>query len=245
MCIHHSFVAFSQETDSANAPVHFGGAVTVTSKGISIIPNLTLGKPAAIFDLTMGRRLSFEPQFRFSLEGKPWSFIFWWRYEILNKGKFQLKTGMHPAFAFGTYIDSTEGNRKEILRVQRFLAGELVPTLFITAGFSAGIYYLYAHGLDKDATQNTHYLALRGNFSNIRLTKQFYLKLSPQIYYLRMDKNNGYYCNATLTLAKRNFPLTLSGFVNRTIQTQIPVGDDFLWNINLIYTFNNKYIKAP
>jgi len=37
----------------------------------------TLGKPAAIFDLSVGNeRLAFEPQFRFSLEGKPWSFIF-------------------------------------------------------------------------------------------------------------------------------------------------------------------------
>jgi hypothetical protein len=42
-------LSFSQKTDSTRVPAHFGGAATLTTKGISIIPNLTLGKPAAIF----------------------------------------------------------------------------------------------------------------------------------------------------------------------------------------------------
>ena len=71
-----TYVSFSQKNDSTNVPGHFGGAVTVTNNGISFIPNFSLGKPAAIFDLSIGRRLSFEPQFRFALEGKPWSFLF-------------------------------------------------------------------------------------------------------------------------------------------------------------------------
>jgi hypothetical protein len=77
--------AFSQEPDGTNTVSHFGGAITVTTKGISMVPNLSLGKPAAIFDLSMGkRRLSFEPSLRFALEGKPWSFLFWWRYKLIN-----------------------------------------------------------------------------------------------------------------------------------------------------------------
>ena len=61
--------AFSQNTDSTKVASHFGGAVTVTNNGISFVPTFSLGKPAVIFDLSMGRRLSFDPQFRFSLEG--------------------------------------------------------------------------------------------------------------------------------------------------------------------------------
>ena len=64
--------SFSQNADSIKVAGHFGGAVTVTSKGISTIPSFTLGKPAITFDLSMGKeKLSFEPQFRFALEGKP------------------------------------------------------------------------------------------------------------------------------------------------------------------------------
>ena len=235
--------AFSQKTDSMKVPSHFGGAVTLTNKGISIIPNLTLGEPAAIFDLSMGKRLRFEPQFRFSLEGKPWSFLFWFRYDLLNTGKFTAKIGAHPAFSFRnvTYLNLIDSSSQEIIRTQRYLAGEIAPTFFITKNMSAGMYYLYSRGIEEDITRNTHYLAFRIGFSNIKITKQFYMRFNPQIYYLNMDKKDGYYVNATLTLARRNFPLTISSLINQTIQTEIPVGEDFIWNVSLIYTFNKKY----
>ena len=79
--------------------------MTVTNNGISFIPSFNLGKPAAIFDLTMGgKKLSFEPQFRFALEGKPWSILFWWRYKLLNTDKFQIGLGAHPALSFSGII---------------------------------------------------------------------------------------------------------------------------------------------
>jgi hypothetical protein len=40
------------------------------------------------------RKPSFEPQFRFSLEEKPWSFLFWWRYQVLTTHQFQIKIGV-------------------------------------------------------------------------------------------------------------------------------------------------------
>jgi hypothetical protein len=89
--INLSHFSFSKKSDSTKVPGHFGGAVTVSNKGISIVPNLTLGKPAVIFDLSMGKRkLSFEPSLRFALEGKPWSFLFWWRYILLNTNMFHI-----------------------------------------------------------------------------------------------------------------------------------------------------------
>jgi hypothetical protein len=236
-------VSFSQNTDSIKVASHFGGAVTITTKGISIIPNLTLGKPAAIFDLSMGKgKLSFEPQFRFALEGKPWSFIFWWRYKILEAEKFRINIGAHPAIAFRTITVTTDGVPQEIIRAQQYLAGELVPTYLLTKNISIGMYYLYARGLEEDITQNTNYLGLRCNFSNIRLSDQFFMRFNPQIYYLKMDANDGYYLNATLTLAKRNFPFSVTTLINKTIQTEIPVGESFLWNVSLIYSFNKDYV---
>ena len=82
---------FSQETDSTKHAKYFGGGVTVTNNGISLLPTFTLGKPAAIFDMKVGGRLTFEPQFRVLLEGKPWSFIFWWRYKIVDTNKFRMR----------------------------------------------------------------------------------------------------------------------------------------------------------
>jgi hypothetical protein len=52
------------------------GAVNLNSKGISLVPALTLGRPAAIFDLAVRKGdASFEPQLRFALDRTPWSFL--------------------------------------------------------------------------------------------------------------------------------------------------------------------------
>jgi hypothetical protein len=87
-----TYVSLAQNIDSTKLASYFGGAVKLTNNGISTIPNLSLGKPAAIFSMSMGRKIRFEPEFRFALEGKPWSFIFWWRYELLNTDKFRIRT---------------------------------------------------------------------------------------------------------------------------------------------------------
>jgi hypothetical protein len=234
--------SFSQNSDSTKALSNFGGAVTVTSNGISFIPTFSLGKPAAIFDLAMGRkRISFEPQFRFSLEGKPWSFFFWWRYKLIKTPKVAVTLGAHPAYAFKTVTTTTDGVSQEILRVQRYVAGELSPNYFLAKNISVGMYYLYSHGIDKDAVQNTHFLTFNCKFYDIKLPKQFYMKFIPQVYYLKMDQQDGFYFTSALTLANRKIPISVTGVINKIIQTEITASKNFVWNVSLVYSFNKKY----
>jgi len=35
----------------------------------------------------------------------------------------------------------------------------------------------------------------------------------------------------------------VSALVNKAIHTRIPVGEDFIWNISLIYNFSKKYLE--
>jgi hypothetical protein len=119
------YPAFSQTTDNIKIPGHLGGAVTITNNGVSLVPNLTLGKPAAIFDMNVGRRLTFEPQFRFALEGKPWTFILWWRYKLYEGEKFRINIGAHPAFAFRDNTFLVDSVSKDFITVSRYLAGEI------------------------------------------------------------------------------------------------------------------------
>jgi hypothetical protein len=222
-----------------------GGAVTVTNNGISFIPNLTLGKPAIVFDLSMGKeKLSFEPQFRFALEGKPWSFVFWWRYKLLESEKVKINIGAHPAIAFKTMTFSSDTVSKDAIVAQRYLAAELAPNYFFTKDISLGVYCFYAYGVEKDIVKNTEMFSLRSNFSNIKLSKQFFIRFNPQVYYLRMDENDGYYFSTSLTLAKRSLPFSISGLINKTIRSKISASKNFIWNASLIYTFNNKYTKV-
>ena len=70
----------------------FRGTASITNNGISLVPSFSLGDPALIFDLKFTKkRLSFEPDMRFALEGKPWTFIFWFRYKAVQKERFTLQ----------------------------------------------------------------------------------------------------------------------------------------------------------
>lgn len=98
-----SHALFAQSAAGTEKLYHFDGSVSITNNGFSFIPSFSLGKPATVADLSIGgERFSFDPQFRFDLAGlKPWSFIFIWRYKLIQTEKFQMKVGAHlPAIAF-------------------------------------------------------------------------------------------------------------------------------------------------
>jgi len=234
-------LSFSQRTDSI---FHFGGAVTVTNKGISLVPTFTLGKPATIFDLSMGKKkLYFEPQLRFALEGKPWSFLFWWRYRLFNRSKMAVTLGAHPAMNFKTETWSENGVSKNAIVTRRYLAGEFVPNYFISKNVSVGLYYLYSHCFDKGTAANTHFLTINTIFSHIKLFHDVYFRFTPQFYYLNQDGKDGFYFTSAFTLTKAKFPLSLQSIINKTIQTEVPGSENFVWNISLIYSFTKKYAE--
>lgn len=235
--LHLTYCSFAQENNATKNPIQFSGAVLVTNNGISVIPTFTLEKPAMIFDFAVRKkRFSFEPQLRFAIEdAKPWSFLFWMRYKAIQSEKFSLGMGIHPAYLFSNTSAIVNGVSKDVITVRRFIAGELAPNYSLSKNISIGVYYLYSHGL-SNTPRNTNYVALNSNFSNIKLSDAFYMKVAPQIYYLKLDEIDGFYTTATFTLAKRDFPFTIASIVNKKIQSNIP-SDDFVWNVSLSYFY--------
>lgn len=133
VCLIFPHASYSQEADTTKQVIDFRGSVSVTNNGFSFIPTSSLGKPATIIELSVGgKRMSFDPQFRFDLDGlKPWSLIFIWRYKLIQTERFQLKPGIHlPAIAFRTRtIEETNGLEHEEVFSQRFLTPELTASL--------------------------------------------------------------------------------------------------------------------
>jgi hypothetical protein len=214
--------------------------MAVTNNGISLLPTFSLNKPAALITLSAGRRLSFEPEFRFSMEGKPWSFIFWGRYKIVQQNKFRLTVGLHPGFLFRTQTLATNGSTSNIITTERYLAAEISPQYFITKNTCIGMYYLQSKGFEESSVKRTHFLTLNANFHKIMIYQSYYLKFNPQVYYLKMDASDGYYVTSTLTLAKNDFPWSVQTIMNQTIESEIP-SKDFLWNVSLFYSFGKQY----
>ena len=239
-----SHFSFSQKTDSAKSISYFSGAVSVTNNGISIVPSFSLGKPAVIFNLAMGKnRFSFEPDIRFSLTGKPWSMLFWSRYKLVTTDKFQMNVGTHLGLNFQTSVLPINGDSGEVNITRRYLAGELFPRYSFTKNISVGIYYLYSHGLDAGTIGNTHFITFNTNFSNIKLSDQFFINFNPQLYYLKLDAQDGFYFTSTLAVAKKNFPLSVSSTINKKINSNITGSKNLLWNVSLAYAFNKRYVK--
>lgn len=234
---------YAQTIDNTKTEYHFSGSIGATNNGISVIPTFSLGKPAAIFNMSIGnQKISFEPEFRASLEGKPWNLILWWRYKFLNDDKFKFNVGAHPALSFKTVPDDVGGIQRDIIKVNRFLAGELSFSYFLSKNTSIGSYYLYSRGIEYGTTRNTNFLTLNSSFSNIKLSDAFALRFSPQVYYLKMDAKDGVFFSSTLTLTKKNSPISVSALVNKIIKTNINT-KNFVWNATIAYSFNNKFVK--
>lgn len=232
--------AFSQKKDTT---FFFHADVSVTNNGFSIIPAFTLGDPAGFIDLRIGnKRLSFEPQFRYALEGRPWSFVFIYRYKAIIKPKFQLTFGGHlPGLNFITTPVTINGIEENLSVARRFLAAEIIPSYKIKDNISVGLYYLRGHAFQQHGPQNTHFLGLQGSFTKIKLVGKTYFSFNPQVFYLKVDADDGFYVNATTTFGVRDFPITISSIVNKAIESEIPT-KDFDWNISLIYTFDRNYV---
>ena len=237
MFLHFSGIIYSQTADSTKQHIHFTGSAGITNNGISVVPTFSFDKPAAIFLASVGKkRLSFEPDIRFSLDAKRGGIALWWRYKLLMNGKFRLNAGAHPAMNFIIQTDSAKASPKAVMRTQQFLAGEVVPHYMLSKKVSVGMYYLYGHGLQENGPKHVHFVTVNSNLSNIKITEKLLLQWVPQLYYLNIDKKDGVYFTSTATLSKSNFPLSLQSTINKTIKTNIP-GESFVWNATLFFSF--------
>ena len=236
-----TYTSLAQETGTSRPSHHFSGTITATNNGISLIPSFTLGRPAVFFDLSIGgERLSFDPMLRFGMDGKPWAFVFWGRYKVIKDKRFTLNVGLHPAFLFGDLKIMVDGKEESVMRANRFLAGEIMPTYKVSNRFSVGLYYLQGHGFNPVPPKNSNFIALNTIFSNLPLGKEIKLKMNPQLYFLRVDENTGTYVTSSFTVTKDNFPIAFQTLFNQKIKSQVP-SDDFVWNLSLLYNFSNTY----
>lgn len=214
------------------------GTISVMNDGISTVPSLALGKPAMIYNLSVGKRFRFEPELRFSLEGKPWSFLFWFRYDVVQNDKVSFRIGAHPAYSFRTVpalIDDSKQS-EDVIEARRFLAGDINTSYSFAENVDVGVYYLAAHGFESSVPDYTHFLSFYSSVSNISLFSDLYLNFRPQIYYLKIDEIDGFYASTSIALGVRELPVTVSTTINKVIDTEI-TNTDPLWNISLNYSF--------
>ena len=233
----------AQDTAPSTPTGQFGGVITATNNGVSIIPSFTLGRPAMLFDLSLsGERFSFDPMLRFGMDGKPWSFVFWGRYKAIKDKPFTLTVGAHPAFIFQERIVKVNGQEKTMFVSQRFLAMEVAPMYKFSNRLSMGLYYLRGHGFNPIPPDNSNFIALNTVISGVPVGGGFNMRINPQLFYLKVDDTSGTYITSNFTVTKPGFPIGFQGLVNQKIKSTI-AGDDFIWNVGIMYLFSTTYQK--
>ena len=229
--------AFAQEVEQERKA--FTGTVGITNKGVSQIPNFTLGKPAVQFYTRIGKRkLTFEPELRFSTTGKPWDFVFRWQYRMLQTDKFRLRVALNSVLNFVTSsVTEDEDNvQRDAIIARRFIGGQILPEYSLTKNLNIGMLFLYARGIEESTLRNLNFIVFTTRLSNIDVFDAWTVTLNSQVYYLRIDEMRGTYFSPSAVLVKRDFPLSLSAMINKSLHTDVP-GDDFLWSASVIYSY--------
>jgi hypothetical protein len=240
--------AISQQTDSTKAELNFSGSVTANNNGFSLVPTFSLGKPAIQtgFNISGKKgRFTFHPQFWYSmLDYKPWSFIFIWRYKLVRKEKFEFILGTHaPAINFKSATVTEDGEEMDIIKARRFYpALEVLPIYQLNKNISLSMYGIFGRGIEEEVATTNYFLSFRTDFNDIPLTKQLFLRLNPQIYYLRIGGDDGFYTAAGLTLAHRKWPLSIGTMMNKALKSEIDV-KEFDWNVSLTYAFGKTFVE--
>lgn len=230
-------IAFSQIKDSLRKtePLKATANIQITNNGVSLFPNLMLGKPAAIVNLAVGKKhLYFEPELRWRLNGDPWSYIFWLRYRSKVNKNFSWHVGAHPSYVIRKSEVNINGLNDSRWISQRYLAGEFVPVWHSSEKFSLGLHILASKGLDKYAIKKSIFTSLQPRFPSIRISDNYFLGFFPQLFYLVLDDKSGVYYSQMLSFNRKKLPLYISSVFTYKIKSDI-AGDKTVWNLGLNY----------
>ena len=233
-----------EKKDSLVVKSNFSGLVGLTSNGLSIIPTFALNAPAYNILLSVSKnKFSFDPDIRMTLDGRKGSMVFWFRYKAVEGKRYNLGVGAHPAFNIQTrkILDPGTSQLSEISQLRRFIAAEINQGYQVSKNLRVGVYYLKGFGLQGDAVKSSHFLTLNSTISNIKLGGGTSIQFTPQVYYLKLDKEDGVFYTHTMSISKKDIPFLLQSTINKNIKTNITGGDRFQWNITLFYVFNRKY----
>ena len=189
------YKSFCQNQDSLKKSIAVNGTVSITNNGFGYIPSFALGEPAAIAKVLVDeRKLSFYGEFRYALKGRPWALAIISRYKLINTDKEQISVGIQfPSFIFRNMTGIFNGSRKEILSTKPGIAPEFRTSFQLTKKISIGADYTYFRWVDNTAPQNGHLMFLLARIANIKVSNDMQVSFEPQIFYLRIDKTDGFY----------------------------------------------------
>lgn len=224
----------SEKADSANAKLRFNGNISLNSNGMAPIPSFSLGEPALIAAFTLQKkRFSYDPQIAYGLDMRPWIIDNWVHYRLINKPKFELRTGVDFSMFFSEY----DAGDYTVLQGQQYLTFEIAGIYKFSPKSIISLMYWSDNGQGHGS--------IRGNFYNvvydrtdIEIGESFLLSGSLQLFYIDYTANNdGLFVAPRIASSVKNLPLSLFFQATQALTSNIEPYPGFRWNVGLAYLF--------
>jgi hypothetical protein len=238
-----SFLAFSmiavstfagQNTDSTESKrIQAGATFSLNSNGISSVPAFSLGKPALIASVSVGKGwFSYDPALGYSLDGRPWFIDNWLHVKLINRPGFELRTGMNVSTYCGRYT-LPDG---DFYRVERYFTYELAGIFRFGNNMSLLTEYWNDRG-QEDWSIKGHFLNAIVERTDMAMGKHVLFTAALQLFYINYTGNNdGLFVAPRIAFSVRNFPVSVFSQVIQAITTNIEPYPGFNVNVGISYT---------
>lgn len=226
--------SFSQDA-SSNDDSKLKAACTFSfnTNGISSIPSFSLGAPAVIANPSFNYgRFNYEPVLAYDLDIQPWFIDNWFRYRIIDRPKFEFRTGLN----FSMFFTDLRLPDSTVLQGQRYWAAEFTSVYKPTESSFISAAYWNDRGQDR-GTIKGHFLSLMAEKSAIPVGKSVLLAANLHFFYINYDGNNdGLFLSPKLTCSLKRAPASLFFHGIQALSSNISPYPGFSWNLGLAYT---------
>ena len=151
----------AQDSVKVAPPTVLGGALTLTRRASPWFPASRWESRRRPRHLDRARRTELRAAVPHGSHGKPWAFLFWGRYRLLDRGPLHVTIGAHPALSFRSSSVTIGGVERDVIVARRYLAGELFAAYTLSRHIAVGPYYLASHAFENDVARTTQFLAAR------------------------------------------------------------------------------------
>lgn len=238
LCIVCPALAVSGQNDSTKAKATLTGLILVTNNGIAQIPAYSLDRPAASALLFLKiRRFSYEPDFNFALDGRPWGFGHSFFYHVAHKNKFRLRMGPALGLAFSYPEVMQNGELVRINKGERYFITKILPSYIFSRRTTLSLIYWNGQNLEKQSINSINFLSALLSITQLPLGNKLYTSWYPQVFYLNVDGDDGLFLSPVVAVGVKNIPFYLSSQVNATLWTKMNPRPAFKWNVAVNYAF--------
>jgi hypothetical protein len=229
----------SEITDSTKSKLKAGATFSLNSNGISSVPAFSLGDPALMASVSIGRGwFSYDPTLAYSLDGHPWFIDNWLHVKLVNRPEFELRTGMN----ISTYCSKYTVPDGELYGVERYFAYELAATFRFANKMSLLTQYWNDRG-QEDWSLKGHFLSTTAEKTDMAIGKHVLCTAALQLFYINYngnngdnDNNDGFFVAPRVAFSIRNFPVSIFSQVVQAITSNIEPFPGFSINVGIGYT---------